>query len=180
MRVSSLPFETLEVAMRLARFAVAALCCAVWVSLASAASAQMVGSPPVGNFPGLQFNPFGNSGFAPGMNGMNGVSPQQFNTMMGMRMMQGMGGFHGVQTGVANPFMNGGYGSQPELYYDGPSSTMGSGNSKHGGKAKSNSHAKRDAARAQRAEEKRMAAAAKAKPKGEKVAKKSRKAKDQQ
>ena len=165
--------------MRLARFAAVALCCAVWVSLAGAASAQMVGGSPVGNFPGLQFNPFGGSGMMPGMNG--GVSPQQFNTMMGMRMLQGMGGFHGVQTGVANPFMNGGYGSQPELYYDGPSTTTGSGNSKSSGKtAKSNSHSKRDAARAQRAEEKRMAAAAKAKPKAEKVAKKSRKAKDQQ
>ena len=85
-----------------------------------------------------------------------------------------MGGFHGVQTGVANPIMNGGYGSQPQLYYDGPASSMSSGTSKSG------SHAKRDAARAQRAEEKRLAAAAKAKPKAEKVAKKSRKPKDQQ
>ena len=127
---------------------------------------------PAGSFPGLQFNPFGisgpNSGFGPGM---NGFTPQQFNTMMGMRMMQGMGR-HGVQTGVPNPVMDGGFGAPPQMYYDGPPSSMASG------KSKSGSLSKRDAARAQRAEEKRMAAAAKAKPKAEKVSKKSRKAKD--
>ncbi len=153
--------------MRLAHWMVLALTCAAWALLSSTAPAQVVGGP-MGNFPGLGFNPFGN-GFAPNtgfMPGMNGFSNQQLGSMMGMRMMQGMGGYHGVQTGVANPFMNGGFGSQPDLYYEPPASNS---TSSAGGKVKhSGSSSKREEARARRAEEKRLAAEAKAKPKAAK------------
>ncbi len=163
--------------MRRSAFAAAGLSATLWAVLATGAAAQAVGGFPQGTYPGL-YNPYGmmgqNSGFMPGMNGMNGMPSQQLGAMMGMRMLQGMGGFHGVQTGVANPIMGGGFGSQPQLYYDGPPSP-GSGTSTS--KSKGGSQSKREAARAQRAEEKRLAAAAKAKPKAEK---KTRKPKDQQ
>ena len=75
--------------MRIAHLALPALCCVVWVGLVTDSSAQ-VGGGPVGNFPGLQFNPFGNSGFSPGM---NGLSPQQFNNMMGMHAAKAWAAF---------------------------------------------------------------------------------------
>ena len=158
------------------RFAPAVALSLVAVSLGmlpAVGSAQVVGGFPQGTYPGL-YNPYGmmgsNGGFS---NGMNGVSGNQLGAMMGMRMLQGYAGYHGVQTGVANPIMGGGYGSVPQLYYDGPPA---SGNSSSSGKAaKGNSQSKRDAARAQRAEEKRAAAAAKAAAK-----KKPRNAQNQQ
>ncbi len=162
--------------MRLARFAVLGLCGAIWAGLTAAASAQVVGGFPPGTYPGLQYSPYGSfmphSGFG---SGMNGLTPQQFSTMMGMRMLQGMGGYHGVQTGVPNPIINGGgFGGQPQLYNEGPATSTGSGTSNSG------TQSKRAAARAERAEEKRLAAAAKAKTKADKVGKQTRKPKDPQ
>ena len=135
--------------MRVARLSVSALGCCMLLSLAGPARGQVMAP------------------FAGGM-----MSPQM-NTMMGMRMMQGFGG-GGVQTGMQNPIISGGYGSQPQLYNE-PTGSMAGG--KHG--SKKSSYSKRDEARAQRAEQKRAAAAAKAKPKAEKVAKKSRKPQNQ-
>ena len=153
--------------MRLAHLTVLALFCTGWTALPAGAQGQVVGGIP-GMLPGQGFSPFGNSGMMPGMNGFNN---QQLGTMMGMRMMQGFGN-RGVQTGMADPFVNNGFGSQPALYAEQPgaSNSAASGKSKHAG-----SSSKREEARAKRAEQKRLAAEAKAKPKADKVSKKSRK-----
>lgn len=147
--------------MRLAWLTTLILGCAAWAAAPSSVSGQqMLGGVPMG------FSPFGgaNSGMMPGMNGMGGAN---LGTMMGMSMLQGFGS-RGVQTGMANPFMNG-YGQQPELYYEppyNPGKSSGS-KSKH-----ASSSSKREEARAKRAEQKRLAAEAKAKGK---TSKKSRK-----
>ena len=157
--------------MRLAPAIVLILCCLS----AAPAAAQVVGGGPVGNFPGLNFNPFGGSAFGPDsgfMPGMNGMGNQQLGAMMGMSMLGGFGN-RGVQTGVANPFMNSGFGSQPQLYYEPPASSSGSASS---GKAKhSGSSAKPRGSQSQACRAERLAALAKA----EKSSKKPRKTKDQ-
>jgi hypothetical protein len=159
--------------MRVVRFLVLALGCPLLASLTASAWAQsqIPNGIPQGLLPGFGLAPNGPFQFGGGgaMNG--GVTSQQFGNLLELRALQGMGR-HGVQTGVPNPVMNG-YGSPPGIM---PSTEQYPSASSGKGKHKS-SHAKRDAARAEKAEQKRLAAAAKSKPKVEKASKKSRKEK---
>jgi len=163
--------------MRVTPFLVLAVGCGLLLgSTASAhAQAQIPNGIPQGLMPGFGLSPngpftpqFGGQAMNGGMGG--GLTQQQFGNLLGLRALQGMG-HHGVQTGVQNPIMNG-YGSPPGIM-PGDEQYPASGSSKH-----KSSHAKRDAARAEKAEQKRLAAAAKEKPKAERASKKSRTARE--
>jgi hypothetical protein len=143
------------------RFVCALILGCVVLALPAAASAQMVGGPPGGLRP---FSPV--TGATPFASGMS-AQQQQMAQMYMLYGMMGMGRGN-VSTGVANPFVNGGFGMGSQPSFDSPQD-YGPAYGQRG--AGSN----RDELRAQRAEKKRLAkanaAAAKAaKAKGKKNA----------